>query len=89
MLQSREEVVQKSAEHFAHVLNWPTILDPHMQRNVEDLVQQVEQVRGLSRKQPDSAEELPTLKEVAAAVQASPGVDRVGAPMLKLSGTMM
>jgi hypothetical protein len=93
VLQSREEVVKRFAEHFADVLNCPTTLDPQMQQTIEDLVQQVEQGRG-AMKQPDSAAELPTLKEVIEAVQAcrngaSPGVDGIGAPMLKLSGTMV
>ena len=93
VLQSREEVVKRFAEHFADVLNCPTTLDPEMQKTIEDLVQQVEQGRG-AMKQPDSAAELPTLQEVIEAVQAcrngaSPGVDGIGAPMLKLSGTMV
>ena len=93
VLQSREEMVKRFAEHFEDVLNCPNTLDPQMQKTIEDLVQQVEQGSG-AMKQPDSAAELPTLKEVAAAVQAcrigaSPGVDGIGAPMLKLSGTML
>jgi hypothetical protein len=64
-----------------------------MQQTIEDLVQQVEKGEGVPR-QGDEAGEPPTLKEVAAAVHssrngASPGVDGIGAPMLKLSGTML
>ena len=51
VLQSREEVVKRFAEHFADVLNCPTTLDPQMQQTIEDLVQQVEQGRG-AMKQP-------------------------------------
>ena len=93
VLQGREEVVKRFAEHFADVLNCPTTLDLQMQKTIKDLVQQVEQGRG-AMKQPHSAAELPTLKEVAAAVQAcrngaSPGVDDIGPPILKFSGTMI
>jgi hypothetical protein len=64
-----------------------------MQKTIEDLVQEVEQGWGPAKQQ-DTAAEPPTLQEVVEAVHAcrngaSPGVDDIGAPMLKLSATML
>jgi hypothetical protein len=91
--QSKEAVVESFAKHFATVLNCPTSLHQQMHQTIENLVQQVEQGQGASQ-QGDEAAEPPTMKEVAKALHASqngasPGVDGIGAPMLKLSGTML
>jgi hypothetical protein len=93
LLQSREEVVKRFAEHFADVLNCPAKLDQQMQEAIEDLVQKVEQGQGGYRQQDDAAEP-PTEQEVEEAVfacrnGASPGADGIAAPMLKLSATML
>ena len=95
LFQSREEVVKCFAEHFADVLNCPANLDQQMQQTIEELVQRVEsgQDADLS-KQSEEAAEPPTAKEVQDAVDrlrngATPGVDGIAAPMLKLSATML
>jgi endonuclease/exonuclease/phosphatase family metal-dependent hydrolase len=95
LLQGREAVIGRFAEHFAQVLNCPACLDPHMEQTLEGLVQQVEQGVGTyAPAQGAEAGEAPTLKEVSEAVfalrnGAAPGEDGIAAPMLKLSGTML
>ena len=93
LLQGREAVVKRFAEHFAQVLNCPADLDPAMQQTLEGLVQQVEQGQG-TKQQDDDAADPPSLKEVADAVfhlrnGAAPGADGIAAPMLKLSATLL
>lgn len=93
LLQSREAIIKRFAEHFAQVLNCPADLDPAMQQTLEGLVQQIEQGQG-SPQQGDDAAEPPSVKEVAEAVfhlrnGAAPGADGIAAPMLKLSTTMI
>jgi hypothetical protein len=93
LLQSREAIIKRFAEHFAQVLNCPADLDPAMQQTLEGLVQQIEQGQG-SPQQGDDAAEPPSVKEVADAVfhlrnGAAPGADGIAAPMLKLSATLV
>ena len=95
LFQSREEVVKCFAEHFADVLNCPANLDQQMQQTIEELVQQVESGQHANlNKQSEVAAEPPTVEEVEDAVKAlrngaTPGVDGIAAPMLKLSATML
>lgn len=95
LFQSREEVVRCFAEHFADVLNCPANLDQQMQQTIEELVQQLESGQAANlNKQSEAAAEPPTVKEVKDAVDAlrngaTPGVDGIAAPMLKLSDTML
>ena len=93
LLQSREAIIKRFAEHFAQVLNCPADLDPAMLQTLEGLVQQIEQGQG-PQQQADDAAEPPSLQEVVDAVfhlrnGAAPGADGIAAPMLKLSATLI